>query len=383
MKMRWWAGVLAALIMMAVHGRAVADTYSIAAFSGAAVTEHTGTVTLTVQLDKPVAVGDTVQFAVTTAGTATAGSDYTPPAASLTINPGEDNGTITVALADDHLVESTENIVVSLAGDPASNAAGLNQSATITIADDGDTYAVSGFSGVTVSEDGGNANLIVQLNQPVRTGDTVVLDVSHTAGTAAAGSDYTAPASTLTINGDGSVTSGTISVPIINDNLVETAEQFSVGIGANSANVTTAGYTSATVTINVDEKYTIKFINATLEEPSGTPANMPFTVTVTPAVQAQHNGLTFKWRTYGGSAVSGNDFAYTTDQFTLATGDTTLGPANVPVNPDTEDESAEYFYAGPISGGTLPVTVCNFALQPGRSPTMIIVSSPVGIPTAL
>lgn len=626
MKMRWWAGVLAALIMMAVHGRAVADTYSIAAFSGAAVTEHTGTVTLTVQLDKPVAVGDTVQFAVTTAGTATAGSDYTPPAASLTINPGEDNGTITVALADDHLVESTENIVVSLAGDPASNAAGLNQSATITIADDGDTYAVSGFSGVTVSEDGGNANLIVQLNQPVRTGDTVVLDVSHTAGTAAAGSDYTAPASTLTItgddsvtsgtisvpiindslvetaeqfsvgigansanvttggnssatvtindagdtyavsgfsgitvdegagtatltvqlnqavvtgdsvvlnvshasgtatagsdytapastltiaagadsgtisvpitndilveeteqftvgisasstnvittghesatvtinddgdtyavvgfanatvaesvgnvtltvklnqpvrtgdtvvfnvshtpgtaaegadytapastltiNGDGSVTSGTISVPIINDNLVETAEQFSVGIGANSANVTTAGYTSATVTINVDEKYTIKFINATLEEPSGTPANMPFTVTVTPAVQAQHNGLTFKWRTYGGSAVSGNDFAYTTDQFTLATGDTTLGPANVPVNPDTEDESAEYFYAGPISGGTLPVTVCNFVFATGtitdndhriipswNTDGIVTLESPAGTPVAI
>ncbi len=73
-----------------------------------------------------------VRYAIT--GTATAGSDYTALAGSVTIVAGSESATITLTPIDDALVEGDETVVLTLNADPA-YAAGSPDTATVTIAD--------------------------------------------------------------------------------------------------------------------------------------------------------------------------------------------------------------------------------------------------------
>ena len=96
------------------------------------------------------------------------------------------------------------------------------------------------ISSPTVNENAGNAVLQVCIGSPA-TSDLVYSYVTAN-GTATSGADYTGGAGTVTIQAG--QTCGTISIPIINDADVESAENFTVSIGA----------VSGTVTINDDDQ---------------------------------------------------------------------------------------------------------------------------------
>jgi hypothetical protein len=91
----------------------------------------------------------------------------------------------------------------------------------------------------TVNENAGNASLQVCLSAPVST--TVVYSYSTANGSATSGSDYTGGAGTVTI--PAGQTCGAISIPILNDGVIELAETFTVSIGS----------VTGTVTINDDD----------------------------------------------------------------------------------------------------------------------------------
>jgi len=93
---------------------------------------------------------------------------------------------------------------------------------------------------VTVNENAGNAVLQVCLAAPAA--NTLVYSYTTANGTATSPSDYTGGAGTVTINAG--QTCGTITIPIINDADVESAENFTVSIGG----------VTATVTINDDDQ---------------------------------------------------------------------------------------------------------------------------------
>ena len=333
------------------------DKYLVDGFTGWTGSENAGPATLTVHLNQPVRTGDTVTFDVShTPGSATAGSDYTAPASTLQIvgNGSTQSATISVPLVDDAIVESTETFQVGISANSANVVVGGYSSATVTI-NDNDKYLVDGFTGWTGYESSGPATLTVHLNQPVRTGDTVTFDVSHTPGSASAGSDYTAPASTLQIVGNGSTQSATISVPLVNDAVVESTEAFQVGISANSANVVVGGYSSATATINDDDKYTFTFGSPSIIEPTGSSTTLAVPFTISPAIQTEHAGSTIGWRTWDGTATSGSDFVYGSGTISLSSG-MTSGTVNITINADSLDEAAEYFWVGVTSGGSLPTS---------------------------
>ncbi|QDU10851.1 Calx-beta domain-containing protein [Gimesia aquarii] len=228
-----------------------------------------GTVTLTVTLDQPVATTVTVDFA-TADQLAIDPDDYTTQSNTLTFNPGEQSHSIIVDIIDDlDIVEGIETFLVNLTNIQANgaNITFADDQAEVTILDD--ETATIAIDDVTVNETDGTATLTVSLDQPVAT--TVTVDFATADQLALDPDDYTAQTGTLTFNpGEQSLT---IIVDIIDDiDIVEGVETFLVNltnIQANGANITFVD-DQGEVTILDDEATTISIDDVTVNENDGT-----------------------------------------------------------------------------------------------------------------
>ncbi len=214
----------------------------------------TKTLTFTVTLSAPTAEPVTVNYATANGvaanniGGATAGSDYVAKTGTLTFAP---NGPLTQAVAitinGDTTTEPDEIFTLNL-----SNATGAtigDDQGIGTITNDDNVQAGSlQFSSPTysVSESGPVATLSV-----TRTGATgVAVGVSYATsnGTATAPGDYTDKTGTLSwAAGDGAAK--TITVPIIDDALVEGNETFKVTLSAPTGGALIGNPNPAIVTI--------------------------------------------------------------------------------------------------------------------------------------
>ena len=189
---------------------------------------------------------------LTWSGAAVFGTDYTVTVtggtlsangSTLTLPAGSTGATITVRPVDDTAVESAESVVLGDRRRAPATHVGSPASATGTITDN-DVRTIS-VSDATVTE--GNksvtVNVTVTLSSASTTSVTVV--VTTVAGTALAGSDFTAKTSTLTFNPG--VTSLTFSVTITGDTKAEPTETFTVVL--SSPNGAAIGRGTGTVTI--------------------------------------------------------------------------------------------------------------------------------------
>ncbi len=151
--------------------------------------------------------------------TATAGDDYEAVSAgSLTIEPGDMGAVIQVPTEDDALHEGREAFLVQLDG---------GGKTTVTILDN-DRLPQLSIGDVTVSEDGGGAQLAVSLSgpSPVRVG----VAYATQDGTAKAGADYTRTIGTL-VFAPGEIVRH-VSVPVLRDDVVEEDEGLVVKLSA-------------------------------------------------------------------------------------------------------------------------------------------------------
>ena len=185
----------------------------------------TGTVTVSVTAGGAVAEGSSATFTVSLSGavasavevgwstaddTATAGDDYTAVASqTLTFAANSTQAqTITVATRGDALAEDDETFTVTLTG--ASLPAGVSlgtAAATGTITDD-DALTVSVTADALTVVEGNDATFTVAVAGGT---STAPVPVTYTVGgTATAGTDYTAPSGTLTLEAADS--SGTITI---------------------------------------------------------------------------------------------------------------------------------------------------------------------------
>ncbi|MFO1081352.1 MAG: Calx-beta domain-containing protein [Reyranellaceae bacterium] len=237
------------------------------AVADVSVTEgNSGTQTLTfaVKLSAAASGPVTVRYA-TADGTATAGSDYTAAAGTLTFAAGETSKVVQVQVAGDTLVEGDETLTLALSG--ATGATLSRGTATGTILND-DTGPVPGLSIGNASFAEGSAAapgsgvFTVTLSAAATTPVSVRWATAD--GTATAGSDYVAQSGTLTFAvGE---TSKTISVAAIGDSVVEANETFKVVLsGANGATISTA---TGTGTIRNDDTATLKIGNVSVAEGS-------------------------------------------------------------------------------------------------------------------
>ena len=167
---------------------------------------------------------------------AEAGSDYTTISGTLTIDSGSTTGTIAVAVLDDELDEPDETFTVTLSNAVNATIADAGGEATITDNDEPSPASPSiSVDDVSVAEDAGNAQFTVTLSNAFN--EAVTVQFATADGTAEAGSDYTAISGTLTI--DSGSTTGTIAVVVLDDELDEPDETFTVTL-SNAVNATIA-----------------------------------------------------------------------------------------------------------------------------------------------
>jgi uncharacterized delta-60 repeat protein len=169
----------------------------------------------------PVSVGYSA-----TAGTATAGLDFSPVTGTLNFAAGESIKSFTVIILDDTIVEGNETVVLRLTTFGPGALPGRT-TATLTIIDD--DFAPGRFvlaPTTPVNENAGSVTITVN-RLSGRTGN-VSVNYQTVAGNATPGEDYVATSGTLNFS-DGE-TSRSFTVQILDDSAIEGNEFFTVRI---------------------------------------------------------------------------------------------------------------------------------------------------------
>ncbi|MFC7298174.1 Calx-beta domain-containing protein [Herminiimonas aquatilis] len=276
------------------------------------VNEGAGTATFTVTLS--AASGQTVTVSYNTSnGTATAGSDYTAVANTLTFAPGETTKTITVNITNDTVYEGTVGETFNVNLTAPTNATIGDNLGVGTIVDNDAAPVISSISSPSVVE-GGALVYTVNVTGTSSTGTTFTYNLGG--GSATAGTDYTAtPTFTngVTLVGNvltvpAGVTSFTVSIPTVNDVLNEASETVPLTIGAATG--------TGVITDN-DAQPSLSINDVTVNEAAGTAT---FTVTLS---AASGQTVTVGYNTSNGTATAGSDYTAASNTLTFAPGETT------------------------------------------------------------
>ncbi len=215
---------------------------------GVTVGEGDGTVAVAVALSTVSALDVTVDF-TSADQTGNAGLDYTLTSGTLNIPAGQSGGSIPIAILDDSLDEPGETLSLLLTN--SVNAALVAPSTfTVTIADNDAAPEVS-FVSATASTGEGAASVVLTVELSAVSGFDVTVAYSTTDGSARSGSDYTLSAGSLII--PAGETTGSITVPILEDGLDESDETFTVAL-ATPENALLVEPSSAVVTVSDNDE---------------------------------------------------------------------------------------------------------------------------------
>ena len=194
----------------------------------------------------------TVNFGV--AGTATFNNDYTQAGATTftgttgTINfaAGETTKTITIDPTADTIVEIDETVALTLLAGTGYNNIATPAAVTGTITND-DFPIINLSPDQKILEGETNPqNVTYTVTLSTSSTQTITVNYATADGTATAGLDYTSTNGTLTFAPG--ITTRTINIPILNDNLNEADETFTLTL-TSPTNVNLGTKTSATTTI--------------------------------------------------------------------------------------------------------------------------------------
>jgi hypothetical protein len=303
------------------------------------VNEAAGTMTFTISLNRAIDIPVTIDVNYTDV-TATGGNvdyDSAPDATTFPANSTASR-TVTVAIADDNLVELTETFTAALSTATALGSRNVTASDTGTGTITDNDAAVFLIDDVSVSEAAGTMTFTISLNNPIDI--PVTIDVTYTDVSATGGNvdyDGTADATTFPAN---STASRTVTVAITNDNVVELNETFMAALSTatplGTRNVTAND--AGTGTILNDDSATVSIAGgAVLEGNSGT-ANLPFTITLSNPVDI---AVTVQFSTADGTAAAPVDYAAQTGVVVTIPANSTTVTHNVVVNGDTNVEPDE------------------------------------------
>src|SRR5207244_3476972 len=209
---------------------------------------------------------------------------------------------------DDALFEGTETVqaTISNPSNPVVTITGATATANIA-----DNDAESATLSVTQhgSEAGGPTNIIytVTLTNANGTGAPITFDVANSGGTATSGTDFTAFGGAAAISVAIGASTGTLTVPVIDDGLLEGTEtvQATISVPSNAA-VTITG-ASATANITDDESANAVLSTTTQGNETG-PVNIVYTVTLS-KTNNTGSAITFDVTDpLTGTATSGSDY---------------------------------------------------------------------------
>ncbi|MEE4356355.1 MAG: Calx-beta domain-containing protein, partial [Desulfococcaceae bacterium] len=226
--------------------------------------EEGGTTNVIATLSEAAPAGADIY--VSFAGTADAGQyTVTPAGTVITIGPGGSTGQLTLTGKSDTITEGDQTVVVDIVTATGAQEAG-DQSVTATILDD-DLVTVSlSASEATISEEGGATVVTATLNKQT-SGGNVIVYLGYT-GDAAAGTDYTGNAASISINYPN--TTGSITLTGKHDTLIEGDESFVVDISSVlGASEGTPGSVPIAITDNDYSTVTLGISSPTFNEAGG------------------------------------------------------------------------------------------------------------------
>ncbi len=186
----------------------------------------------------------TVNYA-TSNGTASAGSDFTNTSGTLTFAAGQLTKTFAIPITDDGAVESNETIQIALSNAGGNTTLGTPATGTVTIIDNDATTPVA-ISPATQTINEAATTLTFTVSRTMA-GSAGTLSYATSGGTATSGTDFIATSGTLTF-GTGDL-SKTFTVSVLNDDLLEPDESFSVSLSGATGGLSLGAPAIATVTI--------------------------------------------------------------------------------------------------------------------------------------
>jgi hypothetical protein len=316
------------------------ETTRTVSISSASITEgDSGTKSLafTVTLSTSSTSNVTVAYN-TTNGTAIAGSDFTLTSGRLTIAAGQTTGTINVPIKGDTTVEPDETFTVTLLTPTSATLGDATATGTITDDDAAIVPTVSIAPAIINEGDLGtkSLNFLVSLSSPSTSDVSVAYTTSDLSATQ--GSDYTVTSGTLTI--PAGQTTGTLSVPVLGDDVVEPDETFNVTL-SNPVHATLQTTVASGTILNDDSAVfpTVSIASASALEGDFGTSSLVFTVTLS---SVSTTDVSVSYSTLDGTATSFSDYNPTTGTLVIPAGQTT-GTISVPINGDADPEADETF----------------------------------------
>ncbi|ACC81877.1 PA14 domain-containing protein [Nostoc punctiforme] len=231
--------------------------------SSTTVNEGAGNVNITLLRTGDLSSTSSIKYA-TLAGTATAGVDYgsdgTESAGTIIFAPGESSRQVSIQINDDSSTEVDETFSFVI-DQPGGATLGLQRTLGITIQDN-DRSGID-FSAPVVNEGAGTATVIATRGNTVGAASVNYTTVD---GTAKAGSDYQSKSGTLSFIAGQSQQN--IIIPIINDNVGESNETFTLNFSNAIGVQLTNQQTNITILDDDSGKFALDTVASGLNQPT-------------------------------------------------------------------------------------------------------------------
>ena len=292
------------------------------------LSENAGTAVFDISLSNASASPVTVN-AATRDGTAVQPADYTRTSGTVTFAPGAIRQTFRVPVVNDALDEPDETFTVRL--DTASGASIADDTGIATIEDDGDAAPDISIGNITIAENAGPAVFTLTISRA--SGHAVTVTAATRNGTALQPGDYTRTSGTVTFAPG--ILTRRFEVPIINDNMPEPVETFTVVL-ASAVNASIANETGLGTITDEDAHPRLSINDVTVSEHE---QEALFTISLS---KPSGHSISFNAATRDGTALHPSDYTQTSSPIGLAPGLTSETFA-VPIINDDLDEPDETF----------------------------------------
>ncbi|CAB4025377.1 partial, partial [Paramuricea clavata] len=211
------------------------------------------------QLQRPV------QLSLSTRDqSATQGNDYQQNTVSLTFNPGDpQERNVPIQILEDTLIENTETLSVELTTTDTDIVFSNGNTASIIITDDDVASVYIPNDAYSYNEHDGTANIPVILQGNLAIPVTARWSTQH--NTATWPSDFTVITNRDIVFRPGEPALQQLQVNILDDDVVESTEQFSVVLNTQDAKVTIGTHGTATVSIIDNDQLRVNFSSSRYE----------------------------------------------------------------------------------------------------------------------
>ncbi len=318
------------------------------------VNEQNGSLSVTIERSGRTtgAISAVVNFSN---GTAIAAGDYNNAPITVNFASGETSKTISIPIVDDTRFEANETFNISLGNLTGGATLGTRSNAAVTIVSNdlrlpGQLAFTS--SSYSVSENGTPVNTIT-IDRTGGSDGAVSVVLTPTNGTATTPGDYNN--TPITVNFLDGETSKTVTIPIVNDNILEPDETVNLTLTNPGGGATLATRTTATLTIINDDTPSQGILSFSNTSYSVGEDGIPVAAVTINRAGGSAGAVSVRVNLANGSATAPSDYNNAPITINFATGETSK-TVTIPIVNDTAVETTETInlsLSNPTGGATL------------------------------